>query len=142
MLDSLDLPSLSKDFSIVVDLKCMLILLGLQSASSIHNCPYCTGYKVNKDGNKNKRKGNWAKGTPRNLKNLEEIFFQWSTETNSDRALLKKYFNSEYPPVRIMTDQLSSELEVELIYPIRELHVVLLGPVNDTIKNIKKPFQG
>ena len=63
---------------------------------------------------------------------------QWSSETNSDRQLLKHYFNSEYPPVRIMENQESSELEVEFIYPIPELHVVLLGPVNDTIKNIKK----
>ena len=36
-----------------------------------------------------------------------------------------------------MLDQESSEFEKELIYPIPELHVVLLGPVNDTIKVIK-----
>ena len=47
LLDSLDLPSLSKDFQIVCDLKMINIILGIQSCSSKFGCPFCEGYKVN-----------------------------------------------------------------------------------------------
>ena len=50
ILDTLNLPELSQNFKIVSDLKVINILLGLQSCSSMHPCPYCMGYKVNKTG--------------------------------------------------------------------------------------------
>ena len=45
LLDSLNLHELSKDFRISCDLKLIDILLGIQSCSSLHPCPYCEGMK-------------------------------------------------------------------------------------------------
>ena len=64
LLNSQHLHELSKDFRISCDLKLIDILLGIQSCSSLHPCPYCEGYKINRSGEKTNKKGIWVKGNP------------------------------------------------------------------------------
>ena len=99
LLDALELPRLHKDFRIVCDLKVVDILLGIQSCSAIHSCPYCEGYKVNKLGIKTNQKGLWVKGNPRTMNSLMNSYENWMIIINSYRNLLKKYFNVEFPPI-------------------------------------------
>lgn len=50
LLGTLNLPTLDKDFVVVCDLKVIDILVGLQSTSSRHSCPYCKGAKIDTNG--------------------------------------------------------------------------------------------
>ena len=67
IVESLDLPSLSKDFQIVCDLKMINIFLGIQSCSSMHGCPYCEGHNVDEKGHKTNKRGKWVKKEKRTL---------------------------------------------------------------------------
>ena len=89
LLNALNLPSLSKIPRIVCDLKVMNILLGIQSCSCMHPCPYCFGFKVNKFGEKTNQKGRFNVGKPQTINTLREHFNLWVKETNSDRNQIK-----------------------------------------------------
>ena len=47
VLKSLNFSSLAEDTQTVSDLKVVSILLAIQTASSMHGCPYCESYKTN-----------------------------------------------------------------------------------------------
>ena len=64
MLDKLNLNEINQDFKIVCDLKVVDILLGIQSTSSTHSCPYCHSHKVDKNGQATNKRGIWVKGPP------------------------------------------------------------------------------
>ena len=51
LLDSLNLPLLSQDYKLVMDLKMINIVLGIQTITSMFGCPFCESYKVDCDGN-------------------------------------------------------------------------------------------
>ena len=136
ILDTLNLPELSQNCQIVCDLKVINILLGLQSCSSMHPCPYCMGYKTDKNGLKTNQKGRFHPGKPRTLGNIQEWNVLWGKETNYNRSLPKKYFNAEYSPIFVKPEV--KKLEVYLIYPPPHLHTGILGPGNDTMKHIEK----
>ena len=69
LVDKLHLPALQSEFKIVADIKLLDIMCGLQSTSSIHPCPYCTGAKLDKNGRETNGKGTFVKGEPRTMKN-------------------------------------------------------------------------
>ena len=52
IINSLNLSSLPDDIQIVCDLKLIGLLLGIQTASAMHGCPFCDSYKVNEHDNK------------------------------------------------------------------------------------------
>ena len=81
------------------DLKVVDILLGIQSSSSTHSCPYCHSHKVDINGQATNKRGIWVKGPPQTLNSLLESCMKWVTETGENRKLLKSYFNVEYPPI-------------------------------------------
>ena len=85
ILDTLNLPELSQNCKIVSDLKVINILLVLQSCSSMHPCPYCMGYKVNKNGLKTNQKGRFHPGKLRTMGNMKEWNELWGKETNFNR---------------------------------------------------------
>ena len=60
----------------------------------------------------------------------------WMITTDSNRNLLKKYFNVEFPPIYVREGQ--ENVEVWSIYPPLQLHTGLFGPVNDVLKEIEK----
>ena len=136
MLDKLKLNEINQDFKIVCDLKVVDILLGIQSTSSTHCCPYCHGHKVDKNGQATNKRGIWVKGPPQTINSLLESCMKWVTETGENRKLLKSYFNVEYPPIFIRKGE--ENVEVWLLYPPPQLHTGILGPANDVFKNIEK----
>ena len=64
LMSKLDLHELRKDFCVVADLKLVDIMVGIQSTSSMHPCPYCDGAKIDKNGLKTNQKGTFVKGRP------------------------------------------------------------------------------
>ena len=98
-MDTLNLPEFSQNCKIGSDLMVINIFLGLQSCSSIHPCPYCMGYKINKKGLKTNQKGRFQPGKQRTMGNIRKCNELWGKETIFNRSLLKDYFNVEYPPI-------------------------------------------
>ena len=133
LLEKLNLPELSHTFARSADLKLVDILLGIQSCTSIHSCPYCLGYKVDKFGKKTNGKGLW-KGTfeARTWGNLNGHQGLWAETAANKRNLLKHFFNVEFPPIYVMRGQ--ENLPISEVYPPEHLHIGILGPVNDTLE--------
>ena len=76
------------------------------------------------------------KGKPRTTNSLFEAYQRWSFETDSNRKLLKHYFNVEFPPIYIREGQ--ENVEVWSIFPPPHLHIGILDPVNDVFREIEK----
>ena len=125
LLNSLNLHELSKDFIFSCDLKLIDILLGIQSCSSLHPCPYYEGNKINRCGEKTNKKGIWVKENPWTMKSLTDSFSNWVHETGSNRKLLKHYFNVEHLPIYVRNGQ--ENVEIWSVYPPLQLHTGFLG---------------
>ena len=67
IFDTLKLDELSKECKVMTDLKCLAILLGITSCSSMHPCPYGECFKVDTEGEKTGKKGEWFKGASLSL---------------------------------------------------------------------------
>ena len=106
LLSPLNLPALDKEFGVVCDLKVINILVGLQSCSSRHSCPYCQGAKRNENGDFAKD-GLWnLDAVRRDFENLTSDYVKYREEANEIRRL--KDFNSvEFPPIMMKEDQMS-----------------------------------
>ena len=128
LVDQLHLPALQSEFKIVADIKLLDIMCGLQSTSSIHPCPYCTGAKLDKNGRETNGKGTFVKGEPRTMKNLREDAEEYCTNGLQKRAMLRQFNSVEFPPLFVHPDQ--EEKLVSEIYPPPQLHVGVLGPGN------------
>ena len=124
--DNLDLPDIKKDFALIADLKLIHIMCGIQSTSSIHCCPYCTGNKVDKCGKPTNKKGTWVKGeviTGKSLLDSYEAFVQ----SGSKRKDLKDFHS--FMPLHIQNNQ---------EYPPPQLHCGILGPAS--FEEIRRTF--
>ena len=132
LLGTLNLATLDKDFGVVCDLKVIDILVGLQSTSSRHCCPYCKG-NFSKNGLWN------LDAERRDFENMTRDYERYRAEANNRRRL--KEFNSvEFPPIIMHSDQIDKRI-LELLPP-PELHAGLLGPVNQTIQTMSKTVPG
>lgn len=139
LLSPLNLPTLDKDFGVVCDLKVINILVGLQSCSSRHSCPFCQGAKYDKNGDFAKD-GLWnLDAVRRDFENLSSDYVRYREEAN-DRRRLKDFNSVEFPPIMIHKDQMS--IPIMALLPPPELHTGLLGPVNQTIKMLKQIVPG
>ena len=98
LIDKLDLPGLQREFCIIADIKVIDLMLGIQSTSSIHSCPYCTGNKVDKFGRPTNQKGTWVRGEVRTGKSLRESFEAYS-QSGSKRKNLKNFASVEHMPL-------------------------------------------
>ena len=137
-LDQLHLRALQSEFKIVADIKLLDIMCGLQSTSSIHPCPYCTGAKLDKNGRETNGKGTFVKGEPRTMKNLREDAEEYCRNGLQKRAMLRQFNSVEFPPLFVHPDQ--EEKLVSEIYPPPQLHVGVLGPGNDVLQFLEKQF--
>ena len=52
IINSLNFASLGEDVPIVCDLKLISLILGIQTASSMHGCPFCDSFKENEQAKK------------------------------------------------------------------------------------------
>ena len=101
LLESLDLPSLGKDFQIVCDLKMINIILGIQSCSSLFGCPFCEGTKVNEQGIPTNQRGKYVKGKLKTTKNIKEKYNDYLTKGGKDRKKLKNFKSVEFEPIKL-----------------------------------------
>ena len=60
----------------------------------------------------------------------------WDEQTKSNRKLLKNYISCENEPIKLRNYQ--ENVEVLFLTPPDPLHVIYLGPVNDTWKCSRK----
>ena len=136
LLSKLNLPELRKDFCVVADLKLVDIMVGIQSTSSMHPCPYCDGHKVDKSGRKTNQKGTFVKGIPRTMKNVQEHFEDYSVHSNKKQ--LMNHASVQFPPIYIHPGQ--EDMTVLQLYPPPQLHCGILGPGNDTMRKLEEFF--
>ena len=59
IVKTLNFESLSDDLQAVCDLKLVNIFIGIQTASSMHGCPYCESFKVNENDVKTNQRGKY-----------------------------------------------------------------------------------
>ena len=104
----------------------------------MHPCPYCDGYKVDKQGRKTNQKGTFVKGQKRTGKSLLENFESYRTQGGSNRKNLQNYNSVEFPPLYIREGQ--EDMDVINLYPPPELHTGILGPGNDCLAQLARYF--
>ena len=139
LLGTLNLTTLDKDFGVVCDLKVIDILVGLQSTSSRHCCPYCKGAKYDIKGDFTNN-GLWNMDAERrDFEDLTSDYVRYRDEAN-DRRRLKDFNSVEFPPIIVHNDQMNKSI-LELLPP-PELHAGLLGPVNQTFTILAKTVPG
>ena len=108
----------------VVDIKALLILIGNQSASCLHPCPYCNTDDLSQEGE------------PRTIGTIckqNHLYMQ----SGLNRKHLKEFENSEYLP--LVTDDYEGDKDVEILdlCPPAGLHI-MLGIVNQKVKKLEE----
>ena len=138
LMSKLNLQELKKDFCVVADLKLVDIMVGIQSTSSMHPCPYCDGAKFDKTGRKTNQKGTFVKGRPRTMQNVREHFEDYTSSAHPNRKQLMNHASVEFPPIYIHAGQ--ENMTVMQLYPPPQLHCGILGPCNDTLRKLEEIF--
>ena len=136
LMSKLNLPELRKDFCVVADLKLVDIMVGIQSTSSMHPCPFCDGHKIDKNGRKTNQKGTFIKGIPRTMENVQDHFEDYSV--HPDKKQLMNHASVQFPPIYIHPGQ--ENMTVMQLYPPPQLHCGILGPGNDTMRKLEEFF--
>jgi hypothetical protein len=140
ILTSLNLPDLGQDFQMVCDLKLCNIILGIQSCTALHGCPFCDGNKFDDVTEKpTNGRGRW--GGEMKLRTSNSITAnqsEWVRKTNSDRKQLKHYNSCEFKPIPLR--KYIGDQEVIFQFPPDPLHVNLPGPVNDALEKMENIF--
>ena len=77
----------------------------------------------------------WGKGTDRKIEEMRTLKTRWLEETGGDRDKLKDYFNCEFDPL-FPTNPDRPTLVIE-VFPIAELHTVLINPTNHMITGLQ-----
>ena len=113
-------------------------MVGIQSTSSMHPCPYCDGFKVDKKGKKTNQKGTFVQGEKRTGKTLQTDFESFSSRGQSDRKQLMNFNSVEFPPLYIREGQ--EDMDVIQLYPPPVLHTGILGPGNDCLTQLEGYF--
>ena len=142
IIKSLNLASLGDDIQIVCDLKLVNILLGIQTATAMHGCPYCESYKVNLEQKKTNNRGKYQKVdgndiVMRTWSNIELHSENYKLYGGGNRKKLMEHKNVEHKAIQLKTVTNVNE-EVILTLPPEPLHTNLLGPVNDVMEVLEK----
>ena len=138
LMSRLNLTELKKDFCVVADLKLVDIMVGIQSTSSMHPCPYCDGAKFDKKGVKTNQKGTFVKGRPRTMKNVQEHFQDYMSSDHPNRKHLMNHASVQFPPIYIHAGQ--ENMTVMQLYPPPQLHCGILGLGNDAMRKLEEFF--
>ena len=108
------------------DLKATLILIGNQSASCLHPCPFCLTDDLSKEGDARKI-GTICEDNRKYL------------ESGLGRSHLKEYNNSEFLPLVTNDYERDKDKEILDICPPPGLHI-MLGVVNQDVKLLESKF--
>ena len=94
-----------------------MLLVGLQSHSSMHPCYLCNGYRVNKNGRKTTSKdGSFVVGQLRTVNTIKESNGKWRADTQhmsekDAKSELKNYDSCQNIPIDI-----HHQLDVPLLF--------------------------
>ena len=92
ILNSLNLPNLSQDYQLVMDLKLINIVLGIQTCTSMFGCPFCESFKTDANGNPTNKRGTYVQNaTMRTINNITANNEEYLRHGNGDRSKLKDY---------------------------------------------------
>ena len=111
------------EFKLACDLKCLSLVIGIQSQSSRHPCPYCKASYDSKNGIWSKSRGERTFGD--NLLNCSK----WMDKAGCKLDKSKDYYNCVHPPMITGTRIIEK-------CPCAPLHVCKLGPFNHIIENL------
>ena len=89
MLNSIKAETLN--FRLSTDLKLLNIVIGKQSASCKHPCPYCDSFKG--------ADGRWSSGKLTSFSDLNSNYLNYAEKGNNKRQKLKEFKNQEFPPL-------------------------------------------
>ena len=107
------------------DLKCLSLIIGIQSQSSKYPCTYCKSSYDSKNGIWGKSLGD------RTFCDIDKLSSLWIKETNGIKEKSKKYYNCVKAPMIIGNKVIDK-------CPPAPLHVCKTGPFNHMIKNLAK----
>ena len=65
------------------------LILDIQSCTSMFECPFCEGHKVDKNENETNQRGRWIKEKQRTVKNLLENYHNYVKRGEDKRIFLK-----------------------------------------------------
>jgi hypothetical protein len=125
ILDKINYFNLKIKHNIICDLKLANILCGISSSSGRHPCFIGECHKL--------VDGTWRKANFRTIDSLNQDNCKWKLETNSNKAKVKNYNNSENVP--LLNTHMSSRVIKDILL-IPTLHTIVLGPVNKLMKHI------
>ena len=120
------------EYALSLDLKLVNIMVGIQTHSSRHPCPYGECWRHDD--------GTWRKGQDRTIRNIRENRNKWmkrSRNKQGNRINLKDHINCEKDPL-MNGDQ--DEPIIKTVPP-PPLHTLLLGPVNHIFKELRKRYK-
>ena len=138
----------SIDCKISTDLKCMNLMLGLQSHSAKFPCPYGHCCKITRAGLETARKqhlvlrededeGSWWKGDDRTLESLSFYQEKYDQQQNKTRSSLMNFYNCEFQPLLHPRPSAVSPTPVLQKMPPPPLHCIRLGPTNFLLKELR-----
>lgn len=125
LFQTVDLQSVCSIYSytFAADLKLIMMLLGLQSNSSCHPCPWCDIVHQKLD----------IKGKLRTINSITEQYISWKEQTASDLSKAKEFFNCTNIP--LITGE--GDAPVLKYVPPPELHL-MMGVTQHIFDNLKK----
>ena len=144
IIKSLNLSSLGPEVQIVCDLSLCSALLGIQTASAMHGCPFCECFKVDKTGKKVNKRGRYKEVNEENgivmrtWKNIELNNDEFSIKSGNRKELMN-FKSCEQKPIRVKHIENENE-EVMCTFPPEPLHTNLLGPVNNGVELLEKLY--
>lgn len=111
------------NFSIAADFKMIMILLGLQSNSSTHPCPWCEAKNINLN----------QSGDLRSISSITAHYNNWAAQTGSDKSKAKYFANCVNVPL------ITGDYDEPILnfIPPPELHL-LMGTVQHLFDNLKR----
>jgi hypothetical protein len=132
IIKALNLASLPNTIQIVCDLKLISLLLGIQTASAMHGCPFCDSFKVNDKDKKVNTRGRYREVDENNIvmrtwQNIEDNNDNYLLEGQGNRNILQNFKNCEFKPIKLKNIKDMNE-EVIFTLPPEPLHTNILGP--------------
>ena len=115
-----------KDFKLNGDLKCMNLILGLQSHSSKFPCPFCSTFQHGLD------QRTVTKYTPRTFEGIKQQYEAW-TESGKPEADPQTFKNCRHPP---LIERQGKTIDVVVPSPLH----CLIGLVNKIYKSLLDVF--
>ena len=131
------------DWILTGDQKFANTIFGVQCHSCTHNCVYCEGCKMDKNGNKTNSVNNgfWVLGPYRTIAINKGRMSLWKSlcgHLKGARSHLRTFKNVEFLNIPLPSGW--ENVKIIFLIPPDPLHVILIGPVQDVFTALKKMY--